>query len=72
MADPALATGPAHRAGSSVSVPWVLLTGVLIGVGLLTVAYWLVTFSWLMFLGLIPLSAGAVLLFTRATGVEHA
>ena len=66
------ARGDAHGAPSTVSVPWVVLTGVLIGAGLLGTAYWLVTFSWLMFLSLAPLAAGAVLLFTRATGAEHA
>ncbi len=55
-----------------VSVPWVILTGLLIGLGLIGTAYWLVTLQWLYFLALAPLSIGAVLLFTRATGREHA
>lgn len=72
MSEHAAAAAEAPGASSSVSVPWVVLTGVLIGIGLIGTAYWLLTFSWLLFLSLAPLSAGAVLLFTRATGAEHA
>jgi hypothetical protein len=73
MSEPAHAVRPeGHGTPGAVSLPWLVLTGVLIGVGLIGTAYWLVTFSWLMFLSLIPLSVGAVLLFTRATGVDHA
>ncbi len=57
---------------SSVSVPLVVLTGALCGVGLLGTAYWLLTLDWLYFLSLVPLTAGAVLLFSRATGADRA
>lgn len=56
----------------SVSIPMVVLTGLLCGVGLLGTAYWLVTLDWLYFLSLVPLTVGAVLLFSRATGADHA
>ena len=45
---------------------------VLSGIGLLGIFYWLITFRWLYFLSLAPLIVGAYLLFTRATGVDHA
>ncbi len=73
MADPARASATrAEEPTGSVSVVLVVLTALLIGVGLLGTAYWLITFKWLYFLGLVPLSAGAFLLFTRATGGDHA
>jgi len=45
---------------------------VLAGVGLLGTFYWLLTQRWLYFLSLAPLIVGAYLLFTRATGPDHA
>jgi 4-hydroxybenzoate polyprenyltransferase len=55
-----------------VSVPLVVLSAALIGLGLFGTAYWLVTLNWLYFASLIPLILGAYLLFTRATGADHA
>jgi len=34
--------------------------------------YWLVTFNWVLFASVLPLMGGAYLLFTRATGTDHA
>ncbi len=62
---------PASAAGS-VSVPYLILSAVLAGVGLFGMAYWLVTFNWLYFASVIPLVLGAYMLFTRGTGPDRA
>jgi hypothetical protein len=64
----------AHSSESNdqVSVPLLIAAALLCGLGLLGVAYWLLTQNWLYFASLIPLIGGAYLLFTRATGPDHA
>jgi len=62
-----------HAAGTStLSVPFLLLSSILIGVGLAGLAYWLVTFDWVYFASVIPLVLGAYMLFTRGTGPDRA
>lgn len=56
----------------SLSVPYLVLSAVLAGVGLAGMAYWLVTFDWLYFASVIPLVLGAYMLFTRGTGPDRA
>jgi len=55
---------------------WILLligAAVLVGAGLVGTAYWLISdFSWLFFASLLAVVVGAYLLFTRASGPEHA
>jgi hypothetical protein len=58
--------------GPSLSVPYLILSAVLAGVGLFGMAYWLVTFDWLYFASVIPLVLGAYMLFTRGTGPDRA
>ncbi len=55
-----------------VSIPILLLAGVLIGVGLLGVAYWQITGSWLWFLSIVPVILGGGLLFSKWSGPDHA
>jgi hypothetical protein len=55
-----------------VSVPAVIAIALLCGVGLVGVAYWLVTQNWLYFAALVPLIGGAFLLFTRLSGPDRA
>lgn len=57
---------------SGVSVPLVVASALLIGLGLFGMAYFFLTSNLLYFAALIPLLAGAILLFTRATGPDHA
>jgi len=57
---------------SALSVPMVVGSAVLAGVGILGTLYWLVTSSWLYFASLAPMIVGAYLLFTRVTGPDHA
>lgn len=64
---------PAHTAAeNALSVPFLVLSAVLIGVGLFGMAYWLVTFGWIYFASVIPLILGAYMLFTRGTGSDRA
>jgi hypothetical protein len=67
-------TEGAHSSESTqqISVPLITAAAVLCGVGLLGMAYWLLTQNWLYFASLIPLIGGAYLLFTRLTGPDHA
>jgi Na+/proline symporter len=57
---------------SSISVPFLVLASVLIGLGLAGMAYWLVTFQWLYFASVIPTVLGGYMLFTRGTGPDRA
>lgn len=67
-------SAPAHSDGSAgrISVPVLLGAALLIGLGLLAIASWLIWFNWLDFLGILPLILGAYLLFTRGTGPDRA
>jgi Na+/proline symporter len=55
-----------------ISVPFVVLAAVLCGLGLLSMSYWLITFNWALFAGVIPLVVGAYMLFTPRAGWDHA
>jgi hypothetical protein len=65
--------GPVHAPSeNSLSIPFLVVSALLIGVGLFGVAYWLVTFEWIYFASLVPLILGAYMLFTRGTGSDRA
>ncbi len=65
--------GPRHaHVRSPISVPWVVLSALLIGLGLFMLAYWLVTFTWLDFLGIAPCVLGGLMLFSRRAGFDSA
>jgi hypothetical protein len=64
--------GHGKDAGRALSVLAVTGSAILAGLGLLGTFYWLITFRWLYFASLVPLTVGAYLLFTRATGADHA
>ncbi len=55
-----------------VSVPLVIVAALLCGLGLLGIFYWLYTFNFLYFPSILILASGAYLLFTRASGPDHA
>lgn len=68
-------TATAHGAHKGAGARLVLTTigSTVLAIGGLTVLfYWVFTFRWLYFLGVIPFGIGAWLLFTRATGPDHA
>lgn len=54
------------------SIPLVIGSAVLVGVGLTGMAYWLITFHWILLASVIPLVSGGLLFFTKATGPDHA
>lgn len=60
-----------HSAGS-VSIPFTIGAAVLVGLGMTGMAYWLITFHWILLASLIPLIGGGLLLFSRFTGPDHA
>jgi hypothetical protein len=64
--------GRSEPAASTLSVPFLVLSALLCGLGLFGMAYWLVTQNWLYFASVIPIVLGAVMLFTRGTGPDHA
>jgi uncharacterized protein (DUF983 family) len=70
----AAATSGAHGAapGGAVLVLAIVGSAVLCGIGMLGMAYWLITLRWLFFASVVPLVVGAYLLFTRTTGADHA
>lgn len=54
------------------SVPLLIVAALLCGFGLLGIFYWLYTFNFLYFSAIALLAGGAYLLFTRASGPDHA
>jgi hypothetical protein len=58
--------------GGHLSIPLTIGAAVIAGLGILLVAYWLITFRWIYFGGTVLVAGGAYLLFTRATGPDHA
>ena len=65
--------GAPHAATkSAISIPWVALAALLIGVGILGMVYFLVTFDWLYFGALIPSLTGALMLFHPLAGADRA
>lgn len=69
---PAAEGSHADRTSTGVSVPLVIAAALLCGIGLTGISYWLLTQNWLYFAALLPLIGGALLLFTRVTGPDHA
>ncbi|MCI4369360.1 MAG: hypothetical protein L3K09_07360 [Thermoplasmata archaeon] len=61
----------AEHPPNSISVPFVIAAAVLIGVGLFAMAAFLITFTWLYFLGILPVLAGALLLFDPRSGSDR-
>lgn len=60
------------HSASHVSIPWVVLAAALAGIGLFLISYWLTYFYWPAFGGVALVIIGAVLLFNRRTGLDHA
>jgi len=55
-----------------ISVPWVVLSAVLCGLGILSLSYWLITFTWILLGGVVPLAVGAYMFFSPRAGWDHA
>jgi membrane-bound ClpP family serine protease len=64
---------PSHgHERSPISVGWVILSATLIGLGLLLMAYFLLTFNLLLLVGIAPCVAGGLMLFDRRAGFDSA
>lgn len=59
-------------APSTISVMWVILSALVLGLGLFTVTYWLLTQNWLYFAGVLPTVVGGLMLFSPRAGWDHA
>jgi len=60
------------RAHDGLSVPFLVLAAILIGVGLAGMAYFLVTFQWIYFASVILVVTGGLMLFTPRAGPDRA
>jgi cytochrome c biogenesis factor len=60
------------RAKSPISLPFVVLASLLMGLGIFAMAIWLVTLNWIWFGGILPILTGALMLFDRRAGAESA
>ena len=67
-----VATHPSTDARGPRATLAIVGSAVLAGAGLFGMTYWLITLRWLYLGSVVPLIVGAYLLFTRATGPEHA
>jgi hypothetical protein len=64
--------GHAPHVSSPISVPWVILASVLVGVGLTLIWMWVTTFSWIFFTGPLLVFVGAVMFLNPRAGWDHA
>jgi hypothetical protein len=62
---------PSSTAGE-ISIPWIVLSALLCGVGLFALAYWFLTENWLYFAGLVPVIVGALMFLSPRMGPDHA
>jgi hypothetical protein len=63
---------PHGHARSPISVGWVVVAAVLMGVGIFMLAYFLLTFNLLLFLGILPCVIGGLMLFSPRAGLDRA
>lgn len=73
MAHPVASTkrSPSESAGT-ISIPWIVLSAVLCGVGLGALAYWFLTGNWIYFAGVAPVIVGALMFLSPRAGPDHA
>jgi hypothetical protein len=64
--------GEAHHAVSPISVPWVVLASLVCGVGIFLVWFWLETFNWIFFPGIVAVIVGAMMFMSDRAGLDHA
>ena len=62
---------PAH-VKSPISVGWVVVSALLIGVGLFCIAWWLYTFNLEFSFGIALVVVGGFMLFSPRAGLDHA
>ncbi|MCI4370393.1 MAG: hypothetical protein L3J81_03580 [Thermoplasmata archaeon] len=69
---PAVSDHAKTDAPNTISIPFVLLASVLMGVGLLLTLVWLITFNWLLFPGVGVVVVGALMVLSPKMGSDHA
>lgn len=57
---------------SAISIPWVVLSSLLAGVGIFSMVLWLYTFEWIYFGGILPILTGTLMMFDRRAGADRA
>jgi hypothetical protein len=58
---------------NTLSVPWLVVAAVLIGLGLFALFVWVIDYSqWIWFGGIAPLVIGALMLFNKRAGSNQA
>lgn len=72
MAEHRPVEAPRAATHSPFSILYLTAAAVLCGVGILTVQYWILLQNWTYFVGVLPLTGGALMLFTRGTGADRA
>ncbi|HTW39639.1 MAG TPA: hypothetical protein VMF04_02115 [Thermoplasmata archaeon] len=61
-----------HHARSPISVLWVVAAALLCGAGLTLLWWWVTTFQWLFFSGVLFVLAGTVMFMNERAGWDHA
>jgi hypothetical protein len=61
-----------HVERSPISIGWVVLASLVCGAGIFLVWYWLETFDWLYFPGLVLVIVGAMMFMNDRAGLDHA
>ncbi len=62
-----------HAVGhNSISVPFVIAAALVSILGLLCLLLWVITFEWILFLGVIPMTIGALMFFHPKMGSDRA
>ena len=58
-------------ASNSISVPFVVASALISTLGLLALLLWVITFQWILFLGVIPMTIGALMFFHPKMGANR-
>ena len=66
-------TDSGHAVGrNSISVPFVVAAALVASLGLFCLLLWVITFQWILFLGVIPMAIGALMFFHPKMGSNRA
>lgn len=57
---------------SAISIPWVVLSSLLAGIGIFSMVLWLYTLEWIYFGGILPILTGTLMMFDRRAGADRA
>lgn len=57
---------------NSISIPFVIAAALVAALGLFSLLYWVITFQWIFFLGVAPMTLGALMFFHPKMGSNRA